>query len=337
VTGHHAQRRPAIATELPATLYLETTNRCDSECQTCIRTFTTLEPPADLTLEKLVRIVQQHPTLKRAVLHGIGEPLLNKELFAMIDHLKGRGVWVTFNSDAISLTDPKIERLLQSAPDEFRVSIDAATPETYLKIRGVPQFHRVIDNVSRLIARQRELDRPLPKVSFWFTGIRANIHELPDLVRLAHKVGVREIYLQRLVFYETGLAIREQSLHGALEATVREAVEEAEILCKSHAIAFHASGASAPLQSLSAETGSRPWAGCQRPWTVSYVTANGNVLPCCISPWTAKDYSGAILGNAFHEPLAAIWNGERYQGFRTTFEGDTPPDPCKGCGSLWSL
>ena len=102
--------RPAVARELPSTLYLETTNRCDSKCQTCIRTFTTLEPPSDLTLDRLVRIVEQHPTLKRAVLHGIGEPLLNKELFGMIDYLKARGVEVTFNSDAISLTDSKIER-----------------------------------------------------------------------------------------------------------------------------------------------------------------------------------------------------------------------------------
>ena len=331
--------RPAVARELPSTLYLETTNRCDSKCQTCIRTFTTLEPPSDLTLDRLVRIVEQHPTLKRAVLHGIGEPLLNKELFGMIDYLKARGVEVTFNSDAISLTDSKIERLHQSAPNEFRVSMDAATPETYLKIRGVPRFHQVVKNVTRLIARQRELDRSLPKVSFWFTGIRANIHELPDLIRLAHTIGVAEVYLQRLVFYETGLAVREQSLYGKLETTVKEAVEEAELLCKEYEIAFHASGASAPLQSLAPPTaaGSRPWAGCQRPWTVSYVTANGNALPCCISPWTAKDYKGAILGNAFEEPLAEIWNGERYQTFRTTFESETPPDPCRGCGSLWSI
>jgi radical SAM protein with 4Fe4S-binding SPASM domain len=174
-------------------------------------------------------------------------------------------------------------------------------------------------------------------VSIWFTGIRANIHELPDLIRLAHKIGIGEVYLQRLVFYETGLAVRGQSLHGTLEATVREAVEESERLCREYGIAFHASGATSPQKSLAPEAGSRPWAGCQRPWTVSYVTANGNVLPCCIAPWTAKDYKGAILGNAFEEPLAEIWNGKRYQAFRSRFESDTPPDPCKGCGSLWSL
>ena len=81
----------------------------------------------------------------------------------------------------------------------------------------------------------------------------------------------------------------------------------------------------------------RPWAGCQRPWGLSYVTANGNVLPCCVSPWVAKDYSGLVLGNAFEERFDEIWNGDRYQRFRADFESDTPPDPCRGCGRLWSI
>ena len=67
------------------------------------------------------------------------------------------------------------------------------------------------------------------------------------------------------------------------------------------------------------------------------MTANGSVLPCCISPWVARDYEGLVLGNAFAEPLAAIWNGERYRRFRARFESATAPDPCRGCGRLWSL
>jgi radical SAM protein with 4Fe4S-binding SPASM domain len=101
---------------------------------------------------------------------------------------------------------------------------------------------------------------------------------------------------------------------------------------------MRASGLTTPLASLRSE-GPRPrhWAGCQRPWTLSYVTANGNVLPCCISPWVARDYDGLVLGNAFATPFGEIWNGERYQRFRTQFETETPPDPCRGCGLLWSL
>ena len=96
--------RPALVEELPRSLYLETTNRCDSECQTCVRTFRTTEPPADLTLERVRGIVAQFPDLDRVVLHGIGEPLLNREIFDIVAFLKSRVPLVLFNSDAISLT-----------------------------------------------------------------------------------------------------------------------------------------------------------------------------------------------------------------------------------------
>jgi len=51
----------------------------------------------------------------------------------------------------------------------------------------------------------------------------------------------------------------------------------------------------------------------------------------------AKDYRRLILGNAFTERFEGIWDGGRYQRFRTDFESDTPPDPCRGCGRLWSI
>src|SRR3989304_6483772 len=79
VKANRLERRPAIANDLPTTLYLETTNRCDSKCQTCIRTFTTLEPPADLTLERLVRVVEQHPPPKGGGPPRVGGTLLTQK------------------------------------------------------------------------------------------------------------------------------------------------------------------------------------------------------------------------------------------------------------------
>ena len=329
--------RPAVVPELPTVLYLETTNRCDSLCQTCIRTFQTLEPPKDLTLEELTRIVEQFPRLDRVILHGIGEPLLNPHLFQMIAYLKGRGTTVLFNSDAIGLTDKKRRGLIESGLDELRVSMDAATPETYRAIRGVPMFHRVVENVTALMDLQRELGVATPKVSLWFTAIKRNLRELPDFVRLAGKIGATRVNVQRLVHYGQGLAVQDQSLHGALTTLEAEMFAEATRISQELGIGLSASGNTTPEDSFTPEERERPWSGCQRPWSLSYVTANGNVLPCCISPWTAKDYAGLILGNAFTESFAEIWNGERYQQFRTRFESKEAPDPCRGCGHLWSI
>src|SRR5438128_9532248 len=162
--------RPAVVGALPRSLYLETTNRCDSKCQTCIRTFQTLEPPADLTLERVQAIVAQFPVLDRVVLHGIGEPLLNPQIFDIVAYLKTRVATVLFNSDAIGLTPARAARLLESGLDEYRVSMDAATRETYRRLRGVDQFDRVRANVARLIERQRWRELTTPRVSLWFTA-----------------------------------------------------------------------------------------------------------------------------------------------------------------------
>jgi MoaA/NifB/PqqE/SkfB family radical SAM enzyme len=334
-----AARRPPVVPGLPRSLYLEATNRCDSECQTCIRTFATLEPPADLTLERVRAIVEQFPALERVVLHGIGEPLLNREIFAIVAWLKTRVATVLFNSDAISLTRARARHLIACGLDEFRVSMDAATRETYRRLRGVDQFDRVVGNVGGLLTLARELGRLTPRVSLWFTASRVNLEELPAFVRLAGDLGVPEVYVQRLVFNGLGLALEENALHGRLRAREQALLDEAERLAPALGIALRASGLTTPLHSLAPEghPSPRPWAGCQRPWTLSYVTANGRVLPCCISPWVARDYEALVLGNAFTEPFEQIWNGERYQGFRTQFETDVPPDPCRGCGLRWSI
>ena len=331
-------KRPAIVPTLPRSLYLEATNRCDSECQTCIRTFNTLEPPKDLTLAEVQRLVEQFPVLERVVLHGIGEPLLNRQIFEIVAYLKAKHITVLFNSDAISLTQKRAAQLIESGLDEYRVSMDAATPAMYVKIRGVDQFERVLRNVGYLMTLQRQQGCSTPRVSLWFTTLKANLDELPAFIRLAAQLGVPEVNAQRLVFNGYGLAVQEQSLHRHLEEREQLLIQEAEGLAQEHGIVFKASGATTPLQSLhglAAEQ--RPWAGCQRPWTLSYVTANGNVLPCCISPWTTKSYRHLVLGNALTTDFAQVWNGERYQQFRQDFESDVAPDPCRGCGWLWSF
>jgi len=329
--------RPATVPDLPAILYIETTNRCDSLCQTCIRTFQTLEPPKDLTLAELARIVDQFPRLTQVLLHGIGEPLLNPDLFRMITYLKGRDVTVVFNSDAIGLTEKKRRGLIESGLDELRVSMDAATPDTYRAIRGVATFQRVVENVTALASLKKELGSVLPKISLWFTVMKKNLAELPDFVRLAANMGATQVNVQRLVHYGEGLAVQEQSVYGALTAMEEKLLAEANCLSRDLGIVLSASGNTSPVESLTPEQRERPWSGCQRPWSLSYITANGNVLPCCISPWTAKDYQGLILGNALAESFAEIWNGGRYQQFRTQFETRDAPDPCRGCGRLWSI
>ena len=90
--------------KLPRSIYIEPTSRCNEFCQQCPRTLLSREDDRDLSFEKFRYIVDQFPVLDRVVLHGLGEPLLNKDLPRMVRYLKDRGTYVLFNSNGIALT-----------------------------------------------------------------------------------------------------------------------------------------------------------------------------------------------------------------------------------------
>src|SRR5450432_423447 len=132
-----ARERSAAATQAPVCLYLETTNRCNLLCTTCPRTYAELEPPADMSWELFTSIVDQIPRLHRAVLHGVGEPMLVKNLPRMVRYLKDRGTYVLFNTNGTVLNERNGRALIEAGLDELRVSLyafffkDTATTEIY--------------------------------------------------------------------------------------------------------------------------------------------------------------------------------------------------------------
>ena len=330
----------------PVCLYLETTNRCNLLCTTCPRTYEELEPPADMSWELFTSIVDQIPRLNRAVLHGVGEPMLVKHLPRMVRYLKDRGTYVLFNTNGTVLNDKNGRALIAAELDELRVSFDAANAKSYLAVRGKNYFNRILKNVRAFRDLQEREGHVKPRVSAWLTGLRQTIEELPDFVRVAAGTGVKEVHLQRLVFFNdnaVGLARPDQALYEQLSADEAVHIEAAAALAKSLGIAFSASGgASEPGISLkradngSQESGS-PWSLCRRPWTVMYFTANGRALPCCIAPFSQRGYENYTLGDATQQTLREIWTGPAYAGFRKALKSNTPPAACASCGLRWSL
>ena len=322
----------------PLCLYLEVTNRCNLRCETCPRTFEVLEPPADMSWDLFTRIVGQSNNVKRVVLHGVGEPMLVAELPRMIRHLKARGIYVVFNTNGTLMREKRVRELIDSGLDELRVSLDAADAKSYAVVRGRPFFDRIVRDVRRMRDVQDELGVAHPRISLWLTGLKETICQLPDFVRLAAAMRVRDVHLQRLVFNEEGfgLARRDSSLFEQTEAEELIAIEAAKTIGRDLGITLDASGATEPGLSLK-QQGERPWTGCRRPWSLMYFTAHGRALPCCIAPFSARGYDTYTLGNANTQTLEELWNGAAYQQFRAKLVSDRPPEPCRNCGLRWSL
>ena len=325
----------------PVCLYLEVTNRCNLLCTTCPRTYVELEPPADMSWELFTSIVDQIPKLQRAVLHGVGEPMLVKALPRMVRYLKDRGVYILFNTNGTLLTERNGRAMIDAGLDELRVSLDASNPSSYLAVRGKNYFARILHNVRRFREMQEREGHSLPKVSAWLTGLKETIDELPEFVRVAADIGVKEVYLQRLVFFEDasiGLARPDQALYEQLDSRESVLIAQAEAIAASLGLSFSASGAaSEPGMSLKREDDGSPWSLCRRPWSLMYFTANGRALPCCIAPFSQRGYENYTLGDATQDSLRDIWNGPAYTDFREALLSDEPPKACASCGLRWSL
>jgi MoaA/NifB/PqqE/SkfB family radical SAM enzyme len=334
-------RRSADAPARPVCVYLETTNRCNLLCTTCPRTYEELEPPADMSWGLFTSIVDQIPDLQRAVLHGVGEPMLVKNLPKMVRYLKDRGTYVLFNTNGTVLNERNGRALIEAGLDELRVSLDAANAKSFRAVRGKDYFGRILRNVRAFRDLQEREGKERPRVSAWLTGLKETIAELPAFVQVAADIGVKEVYLQRLVYFDhdaIGLARPDQALYEQMSRDEAAHLEAAAALARSYGMTFSASGAaSEPGMSLKRHDDASPWSLCRRPWTVMYFTANGRALPCCIAPFSQRGYENYTLGDATQQTLQEIWNGAAYRSFREALLSDKPPDACASCGLRWSL
>jgi MoaA/NifB/PqqE/SkfB family radical SAM enzyme len=337
VTGE----RTEVAKRPPVCLYLEVTNRCNLLCTTCPRTYEELEPPADMSWELFTSIVDQVEGLARAVLHGVGEPMLVANLPRMVSYLKERGVYVLFNTNGTVLSERNGRALIDAGLDELRISLDASNRESFKAIRGRDYFGRIIRNVRAFRELQEREGYTRPLVSAWLTGLRETVEQLPAFVKLVAETGVKEVYLQRLVFFDEeafGKARPDQALFERLTEEEAAVLKQAEDLARSLGVTFSASGAATePGLSLKGSGDTSPWSPCRRPWSLMYFTANGRALPCCIAPFSQHGYDNYTLGHAGRQSLQEIWNGPLYRNFRAALLSDEPPKCCANCGLRWSL
>ena len=58
------------------------------------------------------------------------------------------------------------------------------------------------------------------------------------------------------------------------------------------------------------------------------VRVDGTVKPCC--------HASTTFGSLLESDFESIWNSERFQAIRQTFNGGTLPEPCRNCNFLRS-
>lgn len=131
---------------------------------------------------------------------SIGEPFMMKNFDELLDAFGEQGKSLEMATNGQILTDKNIQKLLGRRIHLY-ISLDAATAETYAKLRNT-KFDRILDNLRRLIPAKGGR-AGLPKVHMVFMPMRVNLHELPAFVRLCAELGVDRMVLRPLNYNQS--------------------------------------------------------------------------------------------------------------------------------------
>lgn len=162
-----AMRVAEITPDFPSRINIESTNRCNLRCNMCPRKDLT-RPEGDISMElydKLVREISRHAPAE-VRLHKDGEPLMAPHIFELIDHIRTVAPSTLLNVDtnALLLDEEKANKILDSKLKVLLLSVNAATPETYKKVRGSTKYDQVISNIERFLALRAERGYVWPRV-----------------------------------------------------------------------------------------------------------------------------------------------------------------------------
>lgn len=303
---------------LPSEIQIEPTIRCNLNCIMCDYRARRRQA-RDMSLETFKRIVDQFPELKKVHLHGIGESLLNKNFFAMVNYLKEKGGYVCFNDNMTLVNESVAEDIITLNIDELRVSLDADNAASYEQIRKKDMFNIVLNNIRTLVEAKKRLKSKYPVLKIVIVALKNNLKEIPGIVSLAFKLGINEIVVQNMQSWgRFEVKKNEEPRYSLLFEDLKKIkifFNKAKERAKSRGIKI-----TLPLFENSKLT-------CTWPWTSCFITTEGFLTPCCNCP----DPNLFNLGNLLENNIKSIWNGDKYAKFREQFKSSKPPKICEKC------
>ncbi len=328
---------PALLADppLPGFAQIEPVGRCNLACPMCAVTARDDGASDDgarlMPYERFLHILDGLPGLTTLHLQGLGEPLLHPRFFDMVAHASVRGIRVSTNTNLTLLTPTRAQRCVDSGLTQISVSIDAADPGIYARIRVGATLAKVRRNLDRLQRACAAASGARPEVRIVMVLMRRNLGQLVPMVRLAHEHGIGELFVQRLS-HDLG----EPSLP-ARYIPIRTTVEREQLQASDRAAAeacfSEARDVAARLQVAvrlpRLDTTPRPDApSCDWPERGAYIAWNGAALPCCMVSTPDR----ATLGRVDeHSSFASLWTGDDYRNFRNRLAGSTPPEVCAAC------
>lgn len=304
----------------PPYIEIEVSTRCNLKCVMCEHTYWK-ESGRDMSFDQFKYILDQFPELKWIGLSGIGEAFLNKDFLKMLWLCKSRKIYIELFDGFFLINEKVAQDLVKMQLDKILGSIDAATKETYEKIRPGSDFNKVISNLKYLVELKKRSHKDLPQINLHYIVSKLNLHELPLYVEFMHSLlGPKEI--NEIIFSRV--------LHNFKEIQDLYIEVPDEIVSETQKIA-DGLGINIVWGTRIAQK-KPPISECVA-WMTPFIFVNGDVVPCCAANEAnrrefQKKYS---MGNIFQQPFREIWSGKEYNKLRTDIFSDKVPIQCTKC------
>ncbi|MDP6546958.1 MAG: radical SAM protein [Phycisphaerae bacterium] len=205
---------------LPRKLYIELTTDCNMSCPMCIRH--SWEAPggtmSDETFEAILTQLGEMPSIRTVNFSGFGEPMTHPKFFEFAARAHQAGLTVEAITNGLSLDSETIDQLIDLPLDRLVVSIDSLSEPTGVMLHS-GSFASVSESLRILYRRRLLRGAAGPEVDIEFVATKRNIHELPQLRRMALVLGFSRIMVTNLIPHTRELA--DEILYGSCNTVSR--------------------------------------------------------------------------------------------------------------------
>lgn len=323
----------------PLKLEMDVTSQCNLRCTMCYFSDPRFgrRERVDVSVDRFREIARQvFPHCGLVSLSFGTEPLLHPRIGELLEITAQEEVpWRYLITNGLLLDERAIEAFVRVPLHGFSVSIDAATPATYERIRRGARWERLMANLRALQDAKRRAGSEYPRVTFNFVLMRSNVDELPALIRLAHELGVEGVSAMHVTPFG-GLGMEDELLSAEPErcnAVLAAARAEAERLgvpiALPESFAVEPSGErvlkDAPPAGFLFPAVASATTECPFPWRFVGIDPYGQVLPC---GWW---YARPPMGDVHEQSFAEIWNGAPWSALRREHATGELRSGCRSC------
>ncbi len=292
----------------PAHLTVETTSSCQLRCPVCPIP-DDVDRKGNFPLDLFGTLLEQvHWRLDTMYFGWSGEPLLNKNVHAMVRLAADRGFKTHMNTNGM-LVGRYAEQILDSGLDFIGIDLDGMDQETLAQYRVRGKWEDIAGGVERLTKLKRARGCATPTVSLQMIVMKQTEAQIDDFVKLGARLGADQVFLKS---FNVDLG------NWMTEADHRKMADQ---FLPTNPIysryVFEEQRLRVRPEILKAK--------CPEAHGGMTILQNGDAVLCCL------DFkANHVIGNILKTPLAEIWRSDAYRKIRKAVDARSL-DLCKTC------